>query len=140
MGTVNKSSIVEPIREFCHRTGTDGARFILASAESINFDQQVVVAHTADTQRGNVPRALIELNYDKLVIAVGAQPATFGIPGVEEHALFMKVDEIATICQTLMDVSRRWMMLLLPSNRSFKHSRWLMHSRLQVSTTVHLGL
>jgi NADH:ubiquinone reductase (non-electrogenic) len=31
-----------------------------------------------------------ELDYDFLVVAVGAQPATFGIPGVAEHACFMK--------------------------------------------------
>jgi NADH:ubiquinone reductase (non-electrogenic) len=35
----------------------------------------------------------LELSYDKLVIAVGAQPNTFGIPGVQEHALFLKEAE-----------------------------------------------
>ena len=29
--------------------------------------------------------------YDYLVIAVGAMPGTFGIPGVEEHTFFLKV-------------------------------------------------
>lgn len=28
--------------------------------------------------------------YDKLVVAVGAEPLTFGIKGVEEHALFLR--------------------------------------------------
>ena len=32
----------------------------------------------------------LELSYDKLVIAVGAQPNTFGIPGVQAHGLFLK--------------------------------------------------
>ena len=31
------------------------------------------------------------LKYDKLVIAVGAVSNTFGIPGVQEHAFFLKV-------------------------------------------------
>lgn len=35
----------------------------------------------------------LELSYDKLVIAVGAQPNTFGIPGVQENALFLKEAE-----------------------------------------------
>jgi NADH:ubiquinone reductase (non-electrogenic) len=35
----------------------------------------------------------LELSYDKLVVAVGAQPNTFGIPGVQEHALFLKEAE-----------------------------------------------
>lgn len=28
--------------------------------------------------------------YDQLVIAVGAEPATFNIPGVREHCMFIK--------------------------------------------------
>jgi NADH:ubiquinone reductase (non-electrogenic) len=35
----------------------------------------------------------LEVSYDKLVIAVGAQPNTFGIPGVKENALFLKEAE-----------------------------------------------
>lgn len=32
-----------------------------------------------------------ELEYDTLVMAIGEQPATFGVPGVREHCFFMKV-------------------------------------------------
>lgn len=32
----------------------------------------------------------LALDYDHLVVAVGAQPNTFGIPGVQQHARFMK--------------------------------------------------
>ena len=32
-----------------------------------------------------------DLPYDKLVIGVGAVSNTFGVPGVEEHAFFLKV-------------------------------------------------
>lgn len=28
--------------------------------------------------------------YDKLVVAAGAQATTFGIPGVEKHAIFLR--------------------------------------------------
>jgi NADH:ubiquinone reductase (non-electrogenic) len=31
-----------------------------------------------------------KVNYDKLVIAVGAQPMTFNIKGVHEHATFLR--------------------------------------------------
>ena len=31
-----------------------------------------------------------KISYDKLVIALGAQPSTFGIHGVEEHATFLR--------------------------------------------------
>lgn len=30
------------------------------------------------------------LSYDKLVIALGSQPSTFGIHGVKEHAIFLR--------------------------------------------------
>lgn len=30
------------------------------------------------------------VSYDKLVIALGAQPTTFGIRGVKEHAIFLR--------------------------------------------------
>ncbi len=32
-----------------------------------------------------------ELEYDTLVMAIGEQPATFGVPGVQEHCFYMKV-------------------------------------------------
>jgi NADH:ubiquinone reductase (non-electrogenic) len=35
-------------------------------------------------------RPEFEIEYDTLVVAVGEQPATFGVPGVAEHAFFMK--------------------------------------------------
>jgi NADH:ubiquinone reductase (non-electrogenic) len=31
-----------------------------------------------------------EVPYDYLVVSVGEQPATFGVPGVQEHTFFMK--------------------------------------------------
>jgi NADH dehydrogenase FAD-containing subunit len=33
---------------------------------------------------------MFELNYDKLVVAVGCYSHTFGTPGVRENALFLK--------------------------------------------------
>ena len=37
-----------------------------------------------------------KLPYDKLVVGVGFQPNDFNIPGVKEHALFMKETADAT--------------------------------------------
>lgn len=31
-----------------------------------------------------------KLSYDKLIIALGSQPLTFGIHGVKEHAIFLR--------------------------------------------------
>ena len=38
------------------------------------------------------PDLKYEVSYDKLVIAVGCLSNTFGIPGVEKHAFFLKVN------------------------------------------------
>lgn len=37
------------------------------------------------------PNLTYNLSYDKLVVGVGALSNTFGVPGVEEHACFLKV-------------------------------------------------
>ena len=39
-----------------------------------------------ESKKGN----LFDLNYDKVIIAVGCYSQTFGTPGVKEHALFLK--------------------------------------------------
>jgi NADH:ubiquinone reductase (non-electrogenic) len=44
-----------------------------------------------------------EVNYDKLVIGIGAENATFGIPGVREHAYFLKeLSDARTIRQKII--------------------------------------
>ncbi len=55
-----------------------GASFRRAEVEKVDFERQVVRAGGR------------EFPYDHLVLALGAQPAFFGIPGVEEHAIPMK--------------------------------------------------
>ena len=44
---------------------------------------------TEDINLGLAKRQF-SLDYDQLVIAVGAYSRTFGIPGVKEHACFLK--------------------------------------------------
>ena len=44
-------------------------------------------------------------SYDKLVVAVGAPSDTKGIPGVQEHALFLKeVEDALSIRRRLSDI------------------------------------
>ncbi len=38
----------------------------------------------------NLDGMMLKLSYDKLAVAVGSQANTFGIPGVQEQALFRK--------------------------------------------------
>lgn len=48
--------------------------------------------------------ATTQVSYDKLVIAVGAENATFGIPGVREHSCFLKeIGDAQQIRKKIMD-------------------------------------
>lgn len=78
VGTLEFRSILEPLRN------QNNAAFQLMAAESIDTARRVV---TGSSPLDGRP---MELAYDELVIAVGAVPGTFGIPGVADHATFLK--------------------------------------------------
>jgi len=74
-GDVETHNVAQPLRRTLIRLG---ASFRRANLESVDPDRQVVKA------------AGREFPYDHLVLSLGAQPAYFGIPGVEEHAISIK--------------------------------------------------
>jgi NADH:ubiquinone reductase (non-electrogenic) len=78
VGTVEFRTIIEPVR-----TARRGIRFHLGSAESIDFQARLVRCRGADSTAWEQP-------YDLLVIAAGCVTNTFGVPGVTEHACFLK--------------------------------------------------
>ena len=46
-----------------------------------------------------------ELKYDKLLLAVGSEPNTFGTKGVKENTLFLKtIEDAALIRERIIDV------------------------------------
>ncbi|MGB3633194.1 MAG: NAD(P)/FAD-dependent oxidoreductase [Rubrobacteraceae bacterium] len=72
---VGVKNIAQPLRRSLINMG---ASFRRAEVEKVDLENQVVVAD------GH------EFSYDQLVLALGAQPSFFGIPGVEEHAISMR--------------------------------------------------
>ena len=79
VGTIEFRSIIEPIRH-----ARRALRFFHARAETLDRDGRTVACTgVTDGHRFLVP-------YDLLVIAVGAVSNTFNVPGVAEHALFLK--------------------------------------------------
>ncbi|HEX2742252.1 MAG TPA: NAD(P)/FAD-dependent oxidoreductase [Rubrobacter sp.] len=72
---IDTKNVAQPLRRALIR---DGASFRRADVESVDLDRQCV---TADGR---------EFPYDHLIVALGAEPAYFGIPGVQEHAISMK--------------------------------------------------
>jgi len=83
VGTLEFRSIIEPIRNHGFR---DERHFHLSRA--VRLDMQ---GRTISCQSELDPTRQYDLFYDRLVIAVGALSNTFGIPGVEKHAFFLKV-------------------------------------------------
>lgn len=75
-GTGEENHISIPIQEIID---TQRIRFIKDTVAEIQKDeQQVVLCHGEP------------ITYDYLVIGLGFEPATFGIPGISEHALTIK--------------------------------------------------
>jgi NADH dehydrogenase FAD-containing subunit len=105
VGTLEFRTALEPIRSKRTPSG-----FIQGWADSIDlFNRRVMVEEAVDDPRlGLAPTGqrrvalstgervlankgrVFGVDYDKLVIAVGCYSQTFGIPGVRDHALFLK--------------------------------------------------
>ncbi|MDP8948953.1 MAG: NAD(P)/FAD-dependent oxidoreductase [Actinomycetota bacterium] len=72
---IDTKNVAQPLRRALIR---DGASFRRAEVKGIDLEKQCV---TADDR---------EFPYEHLIVALGGEPAYFGIPGVEEHAISMK--------------------------------------------------
>ncbi|MEP0822266.1 MAG: FAD-dependent oxidoreductase, partial [Ignavibacterium sp.] len=79
VGTIELRSIIEPVRVV-----RPEVRYFHAEGVSLNHSKREIRC------RGVLDGRTFPLPYDYLVIAVGASSATFNVPGVREHALFLK--------------------------------------------------
>lgn len=68
---------------------TEGAA-IEGSADKYLQDEDANTAQEKKERNEDVEDKTIEVPYDKLVIAVGCNPQTFGTPGVKDNAFFLK--------------------------------------------------
>ncbi|KAF2863173.1 FAD/NAD(P)-binding domain-containing protein [Piedraia hortae CBS 480.64] len=100
-GTVEHRSIMEPVRNFL-RHKTAAVQFFEADATKIDLEKQVV--HINDMSEIKGATSATEVPYDYLVVGVGAENATFGIPGVREYGNFLKeVGDAQKIRKRIMD-------------------------------------
>ncbi|CDJ40403.1 pyridine nucleotide-disulphide oxidoreductase, putative [Eimeria tenella] len=87
-GTLTPLSCIEPIRGFSRdRNGRRLLNFYEAHATDIDFENKRVSCASRTSS--------FKVDYDKLVLAVGTDPNTFGVPGVEENCFFLKEVEHA---------------------------------------------
>ena len=101
-GLLEVRSIMEPIRKFCFRNGRQETRFVEMAATSVDPVNQKVYCQDTSAIKGLTSQ--IAIDYDYLVVGVGAETATFGIPGVQENAIYMKsIQDSRRIRDSVMD-------------------------------------
>ncbi|KAG5038356.1 hypothetical protein JHK82_019178 [Glycine max] len=105
-GTVEARSIVEPVRNIFRKKKMD---MQFSEAECLKID----AAHRKVYCRSNISNNLNEkeefvVDYDYLIIAVGANVNTFNTPGVMENCHFLKeVEDAQKIRRTVIDCFER---------------------------------
>ncbi|KAJ5499572.1 FAD-dependent pyridine nucleotide-disulfide oxidoreductase [Penicillium expansum] len=92
---------MEPIRNIL-RHKKASVQFYEAEATKIDYEKRVVYISDDSEIKGDISHT--EVPFDMLVIGVGAENATFGIPGVRENSCFLKeVGDAQNIRKRIMD-------------------------------------
>jgi NADH:ubiquinone reductase (non-electrogenic) len=92
---------MEPIRNFL-RHKVAAVKYYEAEATKIDYEKKVVYINDESEIKGASSKT--EVPFDMLVVGVGAENATFGIPGVKEHGCFLKeVGDAQKIRKRIMD-------------------------------------
>jgi NADH:ubiquinone reductase (non-electrogenic) len=100
-GTVEHRSIMEPIRSIL-RHKKAAVKFFEAEATKIDPERKIVSIDDNSDVKGASNKT--DVPYDMLVVSVGAENATFGIPGVREHSCFLKeIGDAQQIRKKIMD-------------------------------------
>ncbi|KAH0342349.1 external NADH-ubiquinone oxidoreductase-like protein, partial [Aureobasidium melanogenum] len=100
-GTIEHRSIMEPVRNFL-RHKKAAVKFYEAEATKVDYAKKVVYINDDSEVKGATSST--EVPFDMLVVGVGAENATFGIPGVREHSCFLKeVNDAQRIRKRIMD-------------------------------------
>ncbi|KAK7208361.1 pyridine nucleotide-disulfide oxidoreductase-domain-containing protein [Myxozyma melibiosi] len=100
-GTIEHRSIMEPLRHILRHKKASVA-FYEAECTDIDPVKRTITMRDNSEVKGDI--AETSLPFDYLVIGVGAQNTTFGIPGVEENACFLKeIQDAQKIRTRIMD-------------------------------------
>lgn len=111
-GTVSAASIMEPVRWCFPRSGHSRASFVQAECTKIDPAAKSLTLQAPHLS----PQTL---DYDYLVVAVGAVPNTFNISGVRENTTFLKeVEDGMAIQRTLLHNLERASALLAAAGPS----------------------
>ncbi|CAK9436316.1 uncharacterized protein LODBEIA_P08740 [Lodderomyces beijingensis] len=140
-GTVDMKSIIEPVRSITRRCKGE-VQYLEAEAVDIDPENNTLkvqqsttvysghsnedssASHLTKSHEHGLDLITAKVKYDYLVVAIGAQPSTFGLPGVAEHSTFVKeVSDSARIKKSIVDLTEAANML--PEND--KERKRLLH-------------
>lgn len=101
-GTLQARTVAEPIRNIIRKKNVD---MHFWEAECTKIDTQSREVHCSSVVNGRVnEKEKFIIDYDYLVIAVGARSNTFSIPGVAENCHFLKnVEDAERIRRKIID-------------------------------------
>ena len=103
VGTVEYRSISEPVREI-----NRNINYLEATATDIDPKSRKVTCQSVICEGTNCKIEDFEVEYDRLIVGVGAQTNTFGIPGVRENCCFLKqVDDARRIRNGIVNCFER---------------------------------
>lgn len=99
VGSVAIESIVEPIRSFEKRTGTQ-FEYLEAKCVDVNTQKNTITCESVLSHGGKTTH---ELPYDKLIVAVGSQNNTHGVKGIENANFLNSLNDARRIRNRLVD-------------------------------------
>ncbi|KAJ1833202.1 NADH:ubiquinone oxidoreductase [Coemansia sp. RSA 2711] len=103
VGTTESRSIMEPIRHIVKRRGKQ-MQFFEAECTDIDMGRKQLTL----TQTAEESNVITQIGYDHLVVGVGGTYNTFGTPGVEKYACFLKeMNDASKIRRRLKDAIER---------------------------------
>ncbi|GAA0165737.1 oxidoreductase [Lithospermum erythrorhizon] len=105
-GTVESRSVVEPVRNIIRQKNVD-MHYLEAECYKIDAENKKVHCRSNSNNNLNGEEEFV-VDYDYLVISVGARSNTFNIPGVSENCHFLKeVEDAQKIRRTVIDCFER---------------------------------
>lgn len=104
VGTVESRSIVEPVRRLILKShGREPVQFYEAECIGVSHEDKRISCRDISGIQGIVSD--FQLDYDILIMSVGADNNTFNTPGVKEHCYFLKEMKDARIIRdTIIDL------------------------------------
>ncbi|KAE9613512.1 putative oxidoreductase [Lupinus albus] len=91
VGTLEFRSVAEPVSQIQDALAKNpNSYFYLASCTGIDTGKHEIYCEAINYGGLPLEPYQFKVAYDKLVIASGAEPLTFGIKGVKEHAFFLR--------------------------------------------------